>query len=282
MHAERLVKILANNPNPDPSETELARALVMSDNPPRDLEAEAELSRALARNGGDGLTACGEDAGLCPKPRLRHRRVNVGVWPNWRLEESFVGWSMKGYECPLAFRGTTIGGYLDSKNCGTYQDHLKTIERKERLIAFVKAQQQGARIRLPEATYTIDSTPNGAEGAFGALLDSMAHQGRNISDNMGIWNRESSEIIIEPEPMQWAVSSNIPRLFEGRTYRFDFIDPSPSEPLPASALPLVEALVSHPQPSQDSEASTSLPAPEPTQGHPTTPAPPRSSLSRSS
>lgn len=195
MHAERLVKILAANPNPDPAEAELARALVMSDSPPRDLEAEAELSRALARNGGDGLTACGEDAGLCPKPRLRHRRVNVGVWPNWRLEESFVGWSMKGYECPLAFRGTTIGGYLDSKNCGTYQDHLETIERKERLIAFMKAQQQGARIGLPEATYTTDSTPNGAEGAFGALLDSMVRQARNISDSMGIsiqWDREPS------------------------------------------------------------------------------------------
>lgn len=280
MHAERLVKILANNPNPDPSETELARALVMSDNPPRDLEAEAELSRALARNGGDGLTACGEDAGLCPKPRLRHRRVNAGVWPNWRCV--YVEWAVIGSRL---CRAQDFTGRYPFSTCGTHQDHLKTIERKERLIAFVKAQQQGACIRLPEATHMIDSTPNGAEGAFGALLDSMVRQARNISDSMGIspiWNRESSEIIIGPEPMQWAVSSNIPRLFEGRTYRFDFIDPSPAEPLPASALPLVEALVSHPQPSQDSEASTSLPAPEPTQGHPTTPAPPQSSPSRSS
>ena len=190
MHAERLVKILANNPNPDPSETELARALVMSDNPPRDLEAEAELSRALARNGGDGLTACGEDAGLCPKPRLRHRRVNVGVWPNWRCV--YVEWAVIGSRL---CRAQDFTGRYPFSTCGTYQDHLETIERKERLIAFMKAQQQGARIGLPEATYTTDSTPNGAEGAFGALLDSMVRQARNISDSMGIsiqWDREPS------------------------------------------------------------------------------------------
>lgn len=190
MHAERLVKILAANPNPDPAEAELARALVMSDSPPRDLEAEAELSRALARNGGDGLTACGEDAGLCPKPRLRHRRVNAGVWPNWRCV--YVEWAVIGSRL---CRAQDFTGRYPFSTCGTHQDHLKTIERKERLIAFVKAQQQGARIRLPEATYTIDSTPNGAEGAFGALLDSMVRQARNISDSMGIsiqWDREPS------------------------------------------------------------------------------------------
>jgi len=198
MHAERLVKILANNPNPDPSEAELARALVMSDSPPRDLEAEAELSRALARNGGDGLTACGEDAGLCPKPRLRHRRVNVGVWPNWRLEESFVGWSMKGYECPLAFSGTTIGGYLNAKNCGTYQDHLNHEELKRKTANYIQ------HCLNQEWDYNPYSTPPAsvwsggpidAAAAFGVALDSMVRQARNVSDNMGIsiqWDREPS------------------------------------------------------------------------------------------
>lgn len=288
MHAERLVKILAANPNPDPAEAELARALVMSDSPPRDLEAEAELSRALARSGGDGMTACGEDAGLCPKPRLRHRRVNAGVWPNWRMRQ-YRRWDFEPENCPARHE-------YENDRCQDFAYHLRREELKRKTENYIQNRRNQEWDYDPYATPPIfwSNEPEIAAnvGHLAAIFDLsaeqaaqlfvMAHQGRNISDNMGIWNRESSEIIIEPEPMQWAVSSNIPRLFEGRTYRFDFIDPSPSEPLPASALPLVEALVSHPQPSQDSSTSTSLPTQEPTQGHPKTPAPPQSSPSRSS
>ena len=65
MNAERLVLIIA---------VSLAR----------DIEAEDALTRALARSGGDGLADCASSVGLCPRPCLRHRRANVGIWPNWR------------------------------------------------------------------------------------------------------------------------------------------------------------------------------------------------------
>jgi hypothetical protein len=193
MHAERLVKILANNPNPDPSETELARALVMSDNPPRDLEAEAELSRALARNGGDGLTACGEDAGLCPKPRLRHRRVNVGVWPNWRCV--YVEWAVIGSRL---CRAQDFTGRYPFSTCGTYQDHLNHEELKRKTANYIQ------HCLNQEWDYNPYSTPPAsvwsrgpidAAAAFGVALDSMVRQARNISDSMGIsiqWDREPS------------------------------------------------------------------------------------------
>ena len=242
------------------------------------------------------MTACGEDVGLCPRPRLRHRRVNAGVWPNWRC--AHVAWPIVGGRwC----RVRDFTGRYPFNTCGTYQDHLETIERKEKLLAFVRAQQQGARVRLPEATYVIDSTPNGAEGAFGALLDSMVRQSRNISDNMGIsplWDREP-EIINPPDTTWWAqypeptsrpplvVSRNNPSPPQGsKTYKFgstSFTVALPDEDRPGVSdySPLLAAALPQ-QPAPNSSTSTSQPTPEQKRGHPTTPAPPQSSPSRSS
>ncbi len=260
---------------------------IIGENPARDLEAEDALTRALARNGGDGLTTCHEDAGVCPKPCLRHRRVNVGIWPNWRMRESFLfrkadrKWKIGQGCCNDALPGTTTGQHLDSKNCGTYQDHLDLEDLRQRTANYIQKVRDQARsgpvqyLAQTESAYLVDSTPNGASGAFGALLDSMVRQARNISDNMGIsplWDREPN--IINPpdttwyaqypeqvwnersEP-QWTVTSTAPRPFEGKTYRFDPISitvPLPAEsPQPfASPQPLLDASIHQPAP--DSEA----------------------------
>lgn len=296
--------------------------------PARDMEAEDALTRALARNGGDGLTACNPDAGACPKPCLRHRRVNVGIWPSWRCRK-YRRWDFESENCRPCL--PDLAPRLD---CGTYQDHLETIERKERLVAFVKAHQQGAPIELRNMTG--DEVPPQIEH-LAAVFDlsenqaaqmfALARQARTISDNMGIsplWDREPARLpIIDPpspnwrnlptllhfekpwwaqyykpervalitdpspaEPMQWTVSSNIPRPFEGRTYRFDPISITvslPDEPHPAAPdySSLLAAALPQ-QPAQDSSTEASPLTPEPIQGHPTTPAPPQSSPSRSS
>ena len=243
--------------------------------PARDLEAEGALTRALARSGGDGLTACHEDAGACPKPCLRHRRVNVGIWPNWRLGQSMLGWREPGSKWPNVSPFVKLRGEPD---CGTYQEHLAHEELKRKLASYlenIKAEQARTAQFLAnqEATYLVDITPNGASGAFGALLDDMVRQARNITQNMGIsplWNKEPN--IINPpdttwyaqypeqvwhersEP-QWTVTSLAPRSFEGRTYRFDPISitvPLPAEsPQPSSSLP-PSLDASLPQPSPDS------------------------------
>lgn len=164
--------------------------------PARDMEAEDALTRALARNGGDGLTACNPDAGACPKPCLRHRRVNVGIWPSWRCRK-YRRWDFESENCRPCL--PDLAPRLD---CGTYQDHLETIERKERLVAFVKAHQQGAPIELRNMTG--DEVPPQIEH-LAAVFDlsenqaaqmfALARQARTISDNMGIsplWDREPS------------------------------------------------------------------------------------------
>jgi len=174
--------------------------------PARDLEAEDALAHALARNGGDGLTACKEDAGACPKPCLRHRRVNVGIWPNWRCNWSSLEFS-RWHDCPLALPGTTIGGYLDAKNCGTYQDHIANEELKRKTAAYIQNRLNQEWDYDPYATPPIfwsngpRVTPDvehlaavfGLNDAQAAQLFAMAQQARNISDNMGIsplWDRD--------------------------------------------------------------------------------------------
>lgn len=168
--------------------------------PTRDIEAEDALTRALARNGGDGLTACHEDASACPKPCLRHRRVNVGIWPNWRCNWSSLEFS-RWHDCPLALPGTTIGGYLDARNCGTYQDHLAHEELKRKTAAYIQNRRNQEWDYDPHATPPIfwSNGPSGEDGGLVSLFNLQAEdllrQARNISDNMGIspmWDREPS------------------------------------------------------------------------------------------
>lgn len=241
--------------------------------PTRDMQAEGALTRALARNGGDGLTDCHEDAGVCPKPYLRHRRVNVGIWPNWRCRK-YRRWDFESENCAAAFRR------LGSENCGTYQDHIDLENRKAWLADLVKRHQSGAPVELWKM----------AGDEFGLTLGqleqllALARQARNISDNMGIGHRlevdksglfYTQPYITDPpdttwyaqypeqvwnersEP-QWTVTSTAPRPFEGKTYRFDPIsitDLLPDESLQPSsshAQPSPVALL--PPPSPDSEA----------------------------
>lgn len=111
----------------------------------RDLEAEDALTRALARSGGDGLNACHEDAGACPKPCLRHRRVNVGIWPNWRLGQSMLGWREPSRKWPDTSPFVKLRGEPD---CGTYQDHLDYEKKKAWLADLVKRHQWGEPVAL--------------------------------------------------------------------------------------------------------------------------------------
>ena len=100
--------------------------------PTRDIEAEDALTRALARNGGDGLTACHEDAGVCPKPCLRHRGVNVGIWPNWRCRKYKI-WDFESENCRPCL--PDLAPRLD---CGTYQEHIAHEELKRKFANYIE------------------------------------------------------------------------------------------------------------------------------------------------
>jgi len=205
--------------------------------PVRDLEAEDALTRALARNGGDGLTACHEDASACPKPCLRHRRVNVGIWPNWRCDWSSLEFS-KWHDCPLALPGTTIGGYLDAKNCGTYQDHIANEELNRKTAAYIQNRRNQEWDRDPDRKF------GGA-----TVIHELANEPNPAHEIDTTWHAQYPEQVWnERSEPQWTVTSTAPRPFEGKTYRFDPI--SITVPLP----------VESPQPSASHQ---SLPAASP-------------------
>ena len=252
--------------------------------PARDLEAEDALTRALARNGGDGLTACNPDAGACPKPCLRHRRANVGIWPNWRMKR-YRRWDFESENCRPCL--PDLAPRLD---CGTYQEHLAHEELKRKTAAYIQNRRNQEWDYDPHATPPIfwSNGPSGEDGGLVSLFNLQAEdllrQARNISDNMGIsplWDREpdlkfGGETVIHelaanstpaneidttwhaqyPAPTlrsvvnsQWTITENEPLPFEGRTYRFDpisFTVPPPAESPPPSASPQ--------PPSPDSEA----------------------------
>ena len=223
--------------------------------PARDLEAEDALAHALARNGGDGLTACKEDAGMCPKPCLRHRRVNVGIWPNWRA----VAWRRSIHmldTCPSRHE-------YEIDRCQDFSAHLDREARKLRIASYVQSMAKQGWAYEPHETPPIFWS-NGPTGetvdlvtVFNHQAEGLLRQARNITQNMGVsplWNRESSEILIEPEPMKWTISSSVPRPFEGKTYIFDLSDPLPAEsPQPSSSLAPPSLDASLPQPAPDSE-----------------------------
>ena len=218
----------------------------------------------------------------------------MGIWPNWRVKQ-YRRWDFESENCRPCL--PDLAPRLD---CGTYQEHLAHEELKRKLASYlenIKAEQARTAQFLAnrEATYLVDSTPNGASGAFGALLDGMVRQARNISDNMGIspmWDREPSrpswaqngeervwwdrnlgslrsssppnttwhaqypeQVWNERSEPQWTVTSTAPRPFEGRTYRFDPI--SFTVPLPAEPPPSSSSLA---QPSLD--ALPRQPAPD--------------------
>lgn len=226
--------------------------------PTRDIEAEGALTRALARNGGDGLTACKEDAGMCPKPCLRHRRVNVGIWPNWRT----VAWrkSMHMLDvCPSRHE-------YENDQCQDFGAHLDREARKLRIASYVQNMAKRGWAYEPHETPPIFWS-NGPSGetvdlvtVFNHQAEGLLRQARNITQNIGVspmWDRESSEILIGPEPMKWTISSSDPRPFEGRTYRFDPISitvPLPAESLQPSAAPQPSLDAALPPPEPDSEA----------------------------
>ena len=202
----------------------------------------------------------------------------MGIWPNWRCRK-YRRWDFESENCAEALPGTTIGQRLDSKNCGTYQDHLTREELKRKTAAYIQNRRNqewdGAQYLVAtENTCLVDSTPSGASGAFGALLDGMVRQARNISDNVGIsplWDREP-DIINPPDTTwyaqypeqawnersepQWTVTTPAPRPFEGRTYRFDPIsitDLSPVESPQPSASHQPSPAASPRPPAPDSE-----------------------------
>ena len=241
--------------------------------PTRDMQAEGALTRALARNGGDGLTACNPDAGACPKPCLRHRRVNVGIWPNWRA----VAWRRSIHmldTCPSRHE-------YEIDRCQDFSAHLDREARKLRIASYVQSMAKQGWAYEPHETPPIFWS-NGPTGetvdlvtVFNHQAEGLLRQARNIAQNMGIsplWNREPN--IIEPpdttwyaqypeqvwnersEP-QWTVSSPAPRPLEGRTYRFDpvsFTVPPPAEsPQPSASLAPPSPASSSLQPAPDSE-----------------------------
>ena len=246
---------------------------IIAANPTRDLEAEDALTRDLARSGGDGLTACKQDAGACPKPCLRHRRVNVGIWPNWRMRESFVDWQMWGHDCPdVRPRGM-------SPDCGTYQDHLAREELKRETAAYIQNRRNQEWDYDPYATPPIfwSNAPRvppdvdhlaavfGLNDAQALQLFAMARQARNISDNMGIsplWDRESARLpIIDPPPQTWSsrlpISSQFEKPWWAQYYKLERVaitDLSSVESHQPSAAPQPSLDASPRQPSPDSEA----------------------------
>ena len=239
MDTDRLVYIIAANPN-------------------RDIEAEDALTRALARCGGDGLTACNPDAGACPKPCLRHRRVNVGIWPNWRVKQ-YRRWDFESENCPARHE-------YEHDRCQDFGAHLDREARKLRIASYVQNMAKQGWAYEPHETPPIFWS-NGPSGetvdlvtVFNHQAEGLLRQARNITQNIGVspmWDRESSEILIEPEPMKWTISSSVPLPFEGRTYRFDPISitvPLPDEsPQPSASHQSLPA--ASPQlPSPDSEA----------------------------
>lgn len=234
----------------------------------RDLEAEGALTRALARNGGDGLTACNPDAGACPKPCLRHRRVNVGIWPNWRLGQSMLGWREPSRKWPDTSPFVKLRGEPD---CGTYQDHLDYEKKKAWLADLVKRHQGGEPVALwnmtgdelarqPPVTWSSEpSRPSWAQnGQERVWWDRNLGSLRSSNQPDTTWYAQYPEQVRnEQSEPQWTVTSPVPRPFEGKTYRFDPISitvPLPVEsPQPsASHQSLLAAAI--PPPAPDSEA----------------------------
>jgi len=274
MDTDRLVYIIAANPN-------------------RDIEAEDALTRALARCGGDGLTACNPDAGACPKPCLRHRRVNVGIWPNWRVKQ-YRRWDFESENCPARHE-------YEHDRCQDFGAHLDREARKLRIASYVQNMAKQGWAYEPHETPPAfwSNGPSGEDGGLVSLFNHQAEgllrQARNISDNMGIspmWDREPSrpswaqngeervwwdrnlgslrsssppnttwhaqypeQVWNERSEPQWTVTSPAPRPFEGRTYRFDPI--SFTVPMPAEPPPSSSSLA---QPSLD--ALPRQPAPD--------------------
>ena len=232
---------------------------IIAANPTRDIEAEDALTRALARCGGDGLTACNPDAGACPKPCLRHRRVNVGIWPNWRVKQ-YRRWDFESENCPARHE-------YEHDRCQDFGAHLDREARKLRIASYVQNMAKQGWAYEPHETPPIFWS-NGPSGetvdlvtVFNHQAEGLLRQARNITQNIGVspmWDRESSEILIEPEPMKWTISSSVPLPFEGRTYRFDpisFTVPLPDEsPQPSSSLAQPLPAASPQLPSPDSEA----------------------------
>lgn len=188
----------------------------------RDLEAEGALARALARSGGDGLTACSALVDLCPKPCLRHRRVNVGIWPNWRMNQR-RRWDFDPDKCPARHE-------YEHDRCQNFGAHLDRETLKLKLANYVQHRRNQEWDYDPYVFWS--STPSGQDSPLTATLNSMMRQARSISENMGIshlWNREPNKILTGPEPLlRWTVTSPPPRPFEGRTYLFDLTDDEPS------------------------------------------------------
>lgn len=242
MDTDRLVYIIAANPN-------------------RDIEAEDALTRALARCGGDGLTACNPDAGACPKPCLRHRRVNVGIWPNWRVKQ-YRRWDFESENCPARHE-------YEHDRCQDFGAHLDREARKLRIASYVQNMAKQGWAYEPHETPPIFWS-NGPSGetvdlvtVFNHQAEGLLRQARNISDNMGIsplWNREPD--IINPPDTTWYAQypeRKLPQLVASwpfwRAKHSILTDPPPDESRqPSSSLAQPLPAASPQLPSPDSEA----------------------------
>ena len=207
--------------------------------PTRDMQAEGALTRALARNGGDGLTACNPDAGVCPKPCLRHRRANVGIWPNWRT----VAWrkSMHMLDvCPSRHE-------YENDQCQDFDAQAAQL--------FAMAQQARNISDNMGISSLWDREPDRKFGGA-TVIHELANEPNPAHEIDTTWYAQYPEQVWnERSEPQWTVTSLAPRSFEGRTYRFDPISITvllPAEsPQPSSSLP-PSLDASLPQPSPDS------------------------------